>query len=416
MGSAVGGRGSDSGPDGVVCRGAHPVAEPYRSARFGLDVIVIGGCGHIGLPLAIALAFGAARVACFDISAAAVRSVGSGILPFGEPGAELALRAVLADGRLTVTADPAVIGDAEHVVVTVDGAVERSLAAWGRYLANGQLLVLRSTVQPGDTARVEKLVAELGLDIDVAFCPERIAEGLAMTELFELPQLVASRTERGLERAVRLFRLLTTALVPMSVEEAELAKLFANAWRYISFAVANQLYAIANDRGLDFEHIRQGLMLDYPRAAGLPRAGFAAGPCLLKDTISLADSAADFGIGRAAVAANEGLADYVVGRLAHRYDLAQLRVGILGMAFKGGCDDRRSSLSYRLKRLLAARSLQVLCSDPLVASDPDLVPLAHVLAVADLLVVAAPHEEYRGLRTTRPVADIWGVTGRGVRI
>jgi len=392
------------------------VAEPYRSALFGRDVVVIGGCGHIGLPLAIALATRGARVACFDVSVAAVRSVRSGILPFREPGAELALPGVLADGRLMVTSDAAVIGDAEHVIVTVDGAVERSLGSLGRYLADGQLLVLRSTVRPGATARVDKLVAELGLDVDVAFCPERIAEGLAMTELFELPQIVASRTERGLERAARLFRLLTPVLVPMSVEEAELAKLFTNAWRYISFAAANQLYAIANDRGLDFERIRQGLMLDYPRAAGLPRAGLAAGPCLLKDTIGLIDSAADFGIGRAAVAANEGLADYLVDQLAHRYDLAQLRVGILGMAFKGGCDDTRSSLSYRLKRLLAARALEVLCSDPQVTSDPELVPLEGVLARADLLVVAAPHEEYRGLRTARPVADIWGVTGRGVRI
>jgi UDP-N-acetyl-D-mannosaminuronic acid dehydrogenase len=392
------------------------VAEPCRLAQFCRDVVVIGGCGHIGLPLAIALAAKGARVACFDISAEAVRAVGSGVLPFREPGAEPVLRAALADGRLLATTDPAVISAAEHVVVTVDGAAEHSLASRASYLTDGQLLVLRSTVRPGATARLEKLAADLGLNLDVAFCPERIAEGQAMTELFELPQIVASRTERGLERAARLFRLLTPALVPMSVEEAELAKLFTNAWRYISFAAANQLYQIANDRGLDYERIRQGMMLDYSRAAGLPRAGLAGGPCLPKDTIDLIDIAADFALGRAALSANEGLADYLVDRLARRYDLARLCVGILGMAFKGDCDDTRSSLSYRLRRLLGARALEVLCTDPLVTSDPGLVPLEDVLARADLLVVAAPHGQYRALRTTRPVCDVWGVTGRGVRI
>jgi UDP-N-acetyl-D-mannosaminuronic acid dehydrogenase len=377
---------------------------------------VIGGCGHIGLPLAAALAGTGASVACYDISEAAVAAVSAGRMPFREAGAGLALAAAIAGGRLTATTDRAAIAAAEHVIVTIDGPVEESLAACSGYFRDGQLLVLRSTVPPGATARLEKLVADLGVDADVAFCPERIAEGQAMTELFELPQIVASRSGPGLERAARLFGRLGTALVPMAPEEAELAKLFSNAWRYISFAAANQLYAIANDRGLDYERIRQALQLDYPRAAALPAAGFAAGPCLPKDTLELIGAGAGFTLGQAAVAANEGLADYVVDRLALRYELADMRVGILGMAFKGDSDDVRASLSYRLRRLLASRAGQVLCTDPLVTSDPALLPLADVLGRADLLVVAAPHPCYQGLRTALPVADIWGVTGRGVRI
>jgi UDP-N-acetyl-D-mannosaminuronic acid dehydrogenase len=78
-----------------------------------------------------------------------------------------------------------------------------------------------------------------------------------------------------------MFRLLTSKVVLKSPEEAELAKLFTNVWRYIKFATANQLYMMANDQGLDFERIRRGLTEGYPRAADLPAAGFAAGPCLL---------------------------------------------------------------------------------------------------------------------------------------
>src|SRR6202034_3716413 len=162
-------------------------------------------------------------------------------------------------------------------------AIPKARGACSPYLQDGQLLVLRSTVFPGVTALVEKMIAGLGVAIEVAFCPERIAEGRAMTELFELPQIVSARTPRGADRASALFSKLTSSLVVMSPEEAELAKLFTNTWRYIKFATANQLYMMANDQGLDFERIRQGLAEDYPRAADMPAAGFAAGPCLFKD-------------------------------------------------------------------------------------------------------------------------------------
>jgi UDP-N-acetyl-D-mannosaminuronic acid dehydrogenase len=140
---------------------------------------------------------------------------------------------------------------------------------------------------------VEKMLAKLGRQIEVAFCPERIAEGKAMTELFELPQIVSARTPAGMKRASALFARLTGKIVVMTPEEAELAKLFTNVWRYIKFATANQLYMMANEQGLDFDRIRHGLAEDYPRAADMPAAGFAAGPCLFKDTMQLAAFTAD---------------------------------------------------------------------------------------------------------------------------
>jgi UDP-N-acetyl-D-mannosaminuronic acid dehydrogenase len=392
------------------------------------DVVVIGGCGHVGLPLALAFADRGARVAIYDVSEISVAKVNSGAMPFGEPGADEVLRRVLAAGRLEASVDPAIVASAEHVVVVIgtpvdehlnpdQSAIPKALGGCAGYLRDGQLLILRSTVFPGVTALVEKMVAGLGLQIEVAFCPERIAEGKAMTELFELPQIISSRTPTGTERARRLFGRLTSKLVVMSPEEAELAKLFTNVWRYIKFATANQLYMMANERGLDFERIRQGLAADYPRAADMPAAGFAAGPCLFKDTMQLAAyNHNNFPLGHAAMAVNEGLPLYVVHRLEQRFDLSSMTVGILGMAFKAGSDDIRSSLAYKLKRILAFKADAVLCTDPYVTSDPALLPLDEVLASSDLLVVAAPHPEYAGLVIDKPVADIWDVLGRGVRI
>jgi UDP-N-acetyl-D-mannosaminuronic acid dehydrogenase len=398
------------------------------TAVFDLDVVVIGGGGHVGLPLAIALADRGAGVGIYDVSAQAVAAVNAGQMPFAEPGAAEPLRRALADGRLTASDDAAIVGRAEHVIVVIgtpvdahlnpdQAAVPNALGGCVGYLRDGQILILRSTVYPGVTAKVEKMITGLGLDIDVAFCPERIAEGRAMTELSELPQIVSSRTPRGADRASALFSKLTSSLVVMSPEEAELAKLFTNTWRYIKFATANQLYMMANDQGLDFERIRQGLTVDYPRAADMPAAGFAAGPCLFKDTMQLAAyNQNNFALGHAAMAINEGMPLYLVHRLEQSYDLPAMTVGILGMAFKGGSDDTRSSLSYKLKRILAFKAHAVLCTDPHVTTDPDLLPLAEVLQRCDLLVVAAPHPEYRNLVTDKPVADLWNVQGAGVRI
>jgi UDP-N-acetyl-D-mannosaminuronic acid dehydrogenase len=399
-----------------------------RDAAFERDVVVIGGCGHVGLPLAIALADRGAQVAVYDIDPAAVGLVSEGRLPFAEEGAGPLLERAVAAGQLVASADPAIVATAEHVVVVIgtpvdehlnpdQQAIPRALSGCAEYLRDGQLLILRSTVYPGVTALVEKMIARLGCRVEVAFCPERIAEGKAMTELFELPQIISARGEATFERAEALFGLLTGSQVRMSPEEAELAKLFTNVWRYVKFATANQLYMIANDRGLDFEKIRQGLMLDYPRAADLPAAGFAAGPCLLKDTMQLAAfNNNNFALGQTAMAINEGLPLYLVDRLSRHYDLGSMAVGILGMAFKGESDDIRSSLAYKLKRILAFTTETVYCTDPYVTVDASLLPLEDVVAKSDLLIIAAPHAEYATLATPKPVVDIWNIRGEGVRV
>ena len=396
--------------------------------EFARDVVVIGGCGHVGLPLAIAFADRGLRVGIYDVSASAVATVSAGEMPFDEAGAADVLKRVVAEGKLEVSVDKSIIGTAEHVVVVIgtpvdehlnpdQSAIPEALAEFADQLDSTQLLILRSTVYPGVTALVEKNLAQLGVKMDVAFCPERIAEGRAMTELFELPQIVSSRTESGQQRASALFRTLTATLVPMSPEEAELAKLFTNVWRYIKFATANQLYMMANDQGLDFERIRQGLTLDYPRASDMPGAGFAAGPCLFKDTMQLAAfNNNNFALGHTAMTINEGMPLYLVHRLEQQFELRNLTVGVLGMAFKGGSDDIRSSLAFKLRRILAFKAGAVLCTDPYVKGDPRLVPMQQVLDESDLLVIAAPHPEYRDLVTDKPVADIWNVLGRGVLV
>jgi UDP-N-acetyl-D-mannosaminuronic acid dehydrogenase len=393
-----------------------------------LDVTIVGGCGRVGLPLGLAFARCGLKVALYDIRPDAVDTVNAGDMPFVEPGAPEVLAATRAAGLLSATLDPASVAEAEHVVVVIGtpidehhnpdlGAVDHAIDEIADNLRDGQLLVLRSTVYPGVTAVVERLVERLGVDVDVAFCPERIAEGKALEELGELPQIVAARSPRALERAAKLFRNLTHEVVYLEPEEAELAKLFTNAWRYVKFAAANQLFMMANDFGLDYERVRQAVTHNYPRAADLPGAGFAAGPCLFKDTMQLAAfNTNNFGLGQASVTVNEGLPLYLVACLERRFDLSRMTVGILGMSFKGESDDIRSSLSYKLKRILRFKASDVVCTDPYVKVDPDLASLEETLQRADLLVIGAPHKMYADVAIDVPVVDIWNLRGDGVRV
>jgi UDP-N-acetyl-D-mannosaminuronic acid dehydrogenase len=395
---------------------------------FDHDVVVVGGCGHVGLPLAIALASRGLDVAIQDIDARAVALVLSGELPFMENGAQEVLQKALADGKLTATTDRDVIARSEAVVVVIGTpvdehlnpdphAVTKALRGSLDSFRDGQLVVLRSTVYPGVTRTIERLFTHAGLDLDVAFCPERIAEGRAMEELFSLPQIVSGRTPEARDRAAKLFGALTPSIVELEPEEAELAKLFTNNWRYIKFAAANQFYVMANDHGLDYDRIRKALAHDYPRAADMPGAGFAAGPCLFKDTMQLAAFTDNsYVLGHSAMLVNEGLPLYLVTRMEQAHDLADLRVGILGMAFKGESDDIRSSLSYKLKRILEFRSREVFCTDPYVTVDDTLLPIEEVLERSDVLVIGAPHKAYADLLTDKPVVDVWNLLGNGTTV
>ena len=395
-----------------------------------LNVVVVGGCGHVGLPLGVALAEVGLNVALLDTSPEAVKTVNDGRAPFLEPGLAEALQHSRAAGKLVATCNPTCVGTADAVVIVIGtpvdehlnpdpNAVVAAIGAIADRMRDGQLVVLRSTVYPGVTDLVARNLSDRGLDVDVAFCPERIAEGMAMEELRSLPQIVGASTDSARLRARELFGHLAHDLIDTTPREAELAKLFTNTWRYIKFATANQFMMIANDHGLDFERIRHAITHEYPRAADMPGPGFAAGPCLFKDTMQLAAfNDNGFQLGHAAMLVNEGLPLYVVSQLEKQYDLADMTVGILGMSFKAESDDTRSSLSYKLKRILRFKAKQVLCTDPYVAetTDSSLVDLETVLEQADILVIGAPHPEYRNLVTDKPVSDVWGITGNGVRL
>jgi len=394
-----------------------------------LDVVVLGGGGHVGLPLSLVLADSGARVGILDLDEAKLERLAAGEMPFMENGADELLARVLPTGRLEFGADPAMVARADVVIVVIGTPVdeflgpsmtvfERSADDIAPFLRPDTLIVLRSTVYPGTTAYVKDRFRERGCEVQVAFCPERIAEGHAIEELRSLPQIVGADEEAAGDRAQALFARFATDFVRTTTREAELAKLFTNTWRYMKFAVANQFLMIAEQAGVDYTNVLRAVREDYPRAADLPGPGFAAGPCLFKDTMQLSAFTSDhFPMGQAAMQVNEGMPAFIVQRLRGHYgDLAGRRIGILGMAFKAESDDPRASLSYKLRKLLIWAGAEVLATDPYVRDDR-LVPLDDALARSEILILGAPHNVYRSLEVAgRDVVDIWGAMGGGIRL
>jgi UDP-N-acetyl-D-mannosaminuronic acid dehydrogenase len=391
------------------------------------DIVVVGGAGHVGLPFSLKLAESGARVGIYDIADSTLERIAGGQMPFLETGAQDLLQSILPTGRLIMSVDAGILRGVDTVIVVIGTPIDEFLnpsmtifddtvQQLAPSLSDGALVILRSTVYPGTTARVARALADYGRTVDVAFCPERIAEGKALEELSALPQIVGADDERIHARAEAVFHRMGTETLRTSTKEAELAKLFTNAWRYMKFAVANQFFMMAHAADVDYNQVLHAIRHHYPRAQDLPGPGLAAGPCLLKDTMQLAAFTSDhFAMGQAAMQINEGLPAYVVASMERRFgNLDGRNVGILGMAFKAESDDIRASLSYKLRKLLIWAGADVRSTDPYVG-DLRLESLEVVLQKSDILVVGAPHQIYRNLKLpSDKLVDVWGITDAGI--
>ena len=386
-------------------------------------ICIIGGCGHVGIPLGLAFASKNFDVTLVDVNPKAVENINHAHLPFKEDGAEELLAAHVGK-NLRATSDAEVVRK-QDVVVFVTGTpvdehlnpkihdVMKVLNAYLPLLNRRQLIVLRSTIFPGVTRIVEEtLKARLGA-ANLAFCPERIVQGKGIEEIFNLPQLVSGVNKKAENAAAALFAAIAPKIIRIKPEEAELAKLMTNAWRYLEFAIANQFYMMVEKQGLDFYRILEAMKEDYPRAKHFARAGLAAGPCLFKDTMQLsAFHNNEFFLGHSAMLVNEGLPNFLVSQLESKMggSLMGKKIGVMGLAFKADNDDIRESLSFKVKKLLEMKMAEVLVTDEFV---PGTMPLKKFVKEAEGVILGVPHSAYKGLKLKQPFVDCWGCWARG---
>ncbi len=343
--------------------------------------ICVVGTGHIGLPLAAVLADTGFQVTGYDTNDDFISRVNtSGRVDFREEGLEELLRAHLHKG-LTLTSTPPANQDIYVITVgtplesgtdrpnldRIRVAVQRIAAGFGP----DPLVVLRSTVSIGTTRSI--VLPEIRRHRDrfgLAFCPERTIEGKAIPEMRSLPQIIGGLDDQSVERAERLFRLITPKIVRVSsLEAAEMIKLINNTYRDLTFAFANEVALIAERMGLSAGEMIHAANVDYPRS-NVARPGFVGGPCLEKDALILIDSLhqIDFRprVIEEARRINQALPDHVADRI-----LAEIRRGrsgggparvlVTGFAFKGrpATEDVRGSAAIPLMTRLQAAGVEV---------------------------------------------------------
>ncbi len=386
---------------------------------FKYDVAIIGGLGHIGLPLGILLANKKKNVLLVDSNLEYQDKVLRGEMPFLEYGAEDILKKALERNLISITSKAETIKNAKYIIVCIGTPVDEylnpkvnqfleAISIYKEYISEKQIVIIRSSVFPGISNQVNQL---LGSGMNLSFCPERIVQGYAIKEISNLPQIVSGFSEKAINESARLFEEIAKNIIYTTVTKAELAKLFSNTWRYVQFAASNQFYMISHDLGEDYSDIRDLMMENYPRMAGLPSAGFAAGPCLLKDTMQLANLSrnANF-MAQAAMNINERMPEYIIDLIKREHNLSNVKVGILGMAFKANVDDIRDSLSFKLKKLLNFEGALVYCSDEYV-NDTKFISKEELINICKIIVIGVPHDTYKKIKFPNSVIlfDIWSM-------
>lgn len=389
------------------------------------DVAVVGGAGHVGIPLSLVLADSGMRTLIYDVNRSALTQLQAGRLPFIEEGGEVLLQKTLGANALGFSENPADLSDIPVIVVTVGtpidefhnpdvGLLTQCVDTLLPHLRENQTIILRSTVAPGVTDFLEGYLRRKGSKIGLAFCPERVVQGKGIAEIRSIPQFVAATSPEALKVARGLFSTIAPQVIEMSPREAEFAKLLCNTFRYITFAATNQLYMMCAEAGIDYVWLLQKVRQGYPRMSYIPGPGFAAGPCLMKDTMQLfAFGRHSFPLGETAMTINEGLPNFLVDQLRRKMPLKDRTIGILGMAFKAESDDVRDSLSYKLGKILRFEGAVVLYSDEYV-KDPTFVPSEELCRRSEVIFVGVPHRAYEHLQIADSVEliDLWGICRR----
>ncbi len=389
-------------------------------------VSVIGACGHVGLPLALVMADVGYDVVGIDLNAEAVKVVAGGKIPYVEHGAQELLDKLLPAGRLRFEMTYGSVQAADVVVIIIGTPIDDNLNPRVDPLLNlvrelkgmlrkDQLIILRSTVSPGITELVKAELEEgtgmvEGREFSLVFAPERVLQTRAVQEIASLPQLIGAFNDVGFERAAAFFsRFNKSKMIRLTPLGAELGKLITNMARYVSFALANEFYLIADSFGANAHEIIRACNEGYPRL-DLPRPGpNVGGPCLYKDGYYLLSRMAFPTLVGTAFKINESMPMVIVRKLMSLHKAR--KVGVLGLAFKADCDDTRNSLSYKVRKLLRNERCEIVDVDPYVAGKADLERLRGV----DAIILMTPHKEFRSLKKILQavghdqcvVADLW---------
>ena len=317
--------------------------------------ICVMGLGYVGLTLAVTLCDVGYEVFGVEIRKDVLEKVKRGEPHFYEPGLDGRLKSAIKSKRFRVFKTIQKNFDVSVYIITVGTPIDDSnkvnrammknvCEEISKYLKDGDLVILRSTVEVGTTQKMKSEIFDKTLkNYELAFCPERTIEGKAMIELRILPQIVGSNKTETTARVSQLFSLMTPTVVRVSnIETAELIKLIDNCQRDVHFALSNEIAEISDKFSVSaFEVINSG-KLGYART-NLPNPGPVGGPCLEKDSFILESS-----LKKEKYTPNIIMSSRYVNKTQPKnsidmlkkfcekyYDISSLNITLAGIAFKG---------------------------------------------------------------------------------
>lgn len=373
--------------------------------------IAIFGVGRVGLPLALVLADKGFQVTGIDVDSYRINLLKHKIMPFMEEGAQSLLTKHSGKNFQVFSQEhiDRVVAENEIIIFTLGtpiddtyspnfSDIEKLIRGISPVLGVGHTIILRSTVSPGATEQLARLLEEqtkltMGENLFLAYCPERIAEGKSVEELAQIPQIIGTLDELSAKKAAQIFEKIAPSILFTSPRSAELAKLFCNMYRYIDFAIGNEFMMIAESYGCDIYEVLNLVNKDYKRG-NLKAPGFTAGPCLVKDGFFLIDKSPYMELVTAAWRLNENIPGYLLSRIKSEIkNLHKKKVAILGLGFKKNIDDIRYSLSPKLQRYFLAEGAKVSVHDPFIDSQP----LKDAVSGADILILGINHDAFKSL-------------------
>ena len=387
---------------------------------FKNNISIIGGTGHVGLPLGLAFSKRKFKVELIDINKKNIDRVNRGILPFIEKKGKKLLKQSLKKKNIIATNELSSLRSSKFIIICIGTPIKKNLKPeiknflkffrkLKNYLSRDQIIIIRSSVFPGICNKVYEILKSKNSNI--SYCPERIVQGKSLIELPKLPQIVSAFNKKAENQSAILFKNITRKIIFSSILEAELIKLFSNAYRYINFSITNDFYKICKSFNINYENLRKKMIDGYERNTAIPKAGFSAGPCLLKDTMQLASfTKTKFDLGYAAMKINQKLPIFLIKELEKKVNLKKEIIGIMGLSFKADVDDIRDSLSIDLINYLKKRNLNFLYNDPYY-KDPDNSDLKHLIKKSSIIIIATPHKVYKKVKIPRKkkIVDIWNI-------
>ena len=377
--------------------------------------ISVIGLGYVGLPLASLLAE-SFDVVGFDVDYNKVKALLENEIIIHEPGLDEFFRSSRKSGRLIISSDPDTIRDAQVKIITVGtpydeandfvdySQLDSSLDIIIPRINKGDVIVLKSTVPPGTTmlmvrGRVEKNGYHVSEDVGVAFSPERIIEGQAISDFKSLPKIIGASDDRTFEIVKKVIGSLGGKIIRVSSPDtAEMIKMVDNYARFVFLGLTNELALVCEKNGVDVLEVIKAAKDEYPRNAGIlyPGPG-VGGSCLNKDPFILRGVSKRAGLVLKMVTSAKEVNSFMPVHIAEMVKSFRSKgnVTLLGVAFKGDTDDIRYTPTFKIRDELAEAGFKVRLSDPFVEGNNIIKDMYEACKGAGSIVLLTDHSEYK---------------------